>query len=572
MKNPINKSLLWLTYLLSPIYRWLGVDLAQLKAILAAKLIIDDRRATGLYKVRRQNQTSETSNATLFTMLMSMLTGLFLCVSFMLSDDVTRMTLYFGMFGFLLAMFLITDFSDILIDTKDNLIILPKPVSGITFTVARLLHIWIHLVKIVLPLSLSGFLFTLFSRGIMGGFSFYICIFFLTLLTFTFVNAIYLMIVGLFSPGKLNSIISSLQIIFSVIMYASFQLLPRIMDQAEIESLVMQKSWWTWLIPAYWFAQAWNFMFTLSLQDDAVLGLCLSIIIPVVGIWMVVRYLAPAFFRKISLIYSDVSIQQGKRKSKSETGQQGISSLLASLFGKSVMEREAFRFTWKMTGRARDFKMKVYPQVGYLLVLLVMFSFRSWKQLMLIDTSFTEIHDSRMIILILSMIYFSVFIFMGAVLQLPFSEQFRSGWIYFIAPVENPGLIIRGAIKACLIKFLLIPICFLTIFGLSIFGWAIIPNLIFGFGNLLLMCVGFSWLAMNKLPFSIPLKDQRKGTLTLRNVFMLLILPVFVLPHYLLFNHPVFLLILSVITWTMGLVGLYYTRHISWNYMKGIEA
>ena len=38
----------------------------------------------------------------------------------------------------MLAMFLITDFSHILIDVKDNFIILPKPVSSQTFLVARL--------------------------------------------------------------------------------------------------------------------------------------------------------------------------------------------------------------------------------------------------------------------------------------------------------------------------------------------------------------------------------------------------------------------------------------------------
>ena len=75
MNKQINRFLLWCFLLPAGIYRRFGADMAQLRAILETKLIIDDRTATGLNKIRNQNKEGDTSTATLFTMLISLLMG-----------------------------------------------------------------------------------------------------------------------------------------------------------------------------------------------------------------------------------------------------------------------------------------------------------------------------------------------------------------------------------------------------------------------------------------------------------------------------------------------------------------
>ncbi len=570
MKNPVNRVLLTLFLLPAWVYKKMGVDMDHLKAILTTKLTMDDRRATGIYKNRAQRRDKEISTATLFTILIALIMGVSILVTFMLRDDLTRMTIYFACFGFVLSMFLITDFSDILIDPKDNYIILPKPITAATFAVARLIHLLCHIMKIVIPLSVPGFLAIWISRGIFGVLGFIVCIPLLTLFTFFVVNAAYLLIIRFSSPAKLNSIITSMQIVFSVILYGSYQVLPRLLDQREMENMVLYTSNLFWLVPTYWFAKAWMFFHTLSIQPDVMLGVLLSIGVPLTGLWLVIRYLAPAFFSKLSMIHADVSSEKSLKKKATTQRSAGsdIAAKMALIFTGVGLEKEAFLFIWKMTGRSKDFKMKVYPQVGYMMVLLFLFGFRSWKHIALVNTAHFYVDDSQAILFILSIIYISSFIFMGAMLQLPFTENFRAAWIYRISPVSQPGPIFRGAIKACLSKFFLSIALVVTILAILLFGASILPNLLFGFGNVFLMCSLFSWLAMDRLPFSISIKNQVKGEIASRNVFMLIALPLFGIPHYFLFNHPVILCSISVVTIPSAAVILHFTKNISWKYIK----
>ena len=129
--------------------------------------------------------------ATATTMLISLVFGIMYLFVFVMDDDLNRLTLYFGILAFMLAMFLITDFSHILIDVKDNYIILPKPVSSQTFLIGRLLHIIIHVSKIIVPMALPGWIGIWISRGLWGAVVFIPVMMLLTILTFAVVNALY---------------------------------------------------------------------------------------------------------------------------------------------------------------------------------------------------------------------------------------------------------------------------------------------------------------------------------------------------------------------------------------------
>ena len=570
MKNPINKILLWLFLLPTGIYQKLGAHIPHLRTILRYKLIMDDRGATGMYKLRKRNPEKEINTATLLTMFLSLVMGSFLLMIFFLKDDLTRMTFYFSAFSFTLGLFLITDFSEILLDPKDNYILLPKPISARTFTVARLLHILIHITKIAVPLMIPGIIAIAISRGITGEIGYLVCAILLTLFTFVLVNAGYLLMIRIFSPRKLNSIIATVQIVFTILLYASYQILPRLMDQEDIENIVLKPIAWLWLFPVYWFGKAWVFLYSFSFEPDLIIGLLLILILPVVGIWVMIRYLAPAFFRKLSLIQADVSIEKKTEKQTqlSTSSSKGLTKKMAAFLTKKGLEQQSFLFTWNMMARSREFKMKVYPQIGYWIVLLVLMTFRSWKAILLQGVDETFLENDKLIIIILSLIYFTSFIFMGGVLQIPYTENFKAAWIYFISPLNEPGLIMRGSIKALLLKFFIPLVAILSMAGVIFLGPGIIPNLFFGFSNVFLTCVILSWLAMDRFPFSIPLKNQARGSVTARNFFILFAVGFFGIPHYFLFRHPIIMSCLAVITLSIAWFFLYYTRTISWKNIK----
>ena len=77
----------------------------------------------------------------------------------------------------MLSATLISDFTSVLIDIRDNAIILPKPVNDSTVIVARLLHIFIHICKIVVPMSLPGLVMMIVEYGPGGGLLFFLMVF-----------------------------------------------------------------------------------------------------------------------------------------------------------------------------------------------------------------------------------------------------------------------------------------------------------------------------------------------------------------------------------------------------------
>ena len=568
MNNYINKFLLWCFLMPSGLYRKFGADVTHLKAILTYKLIIDDRTATGLYKARSGSRGGDSSRATLFTMIISLVMGFMFLFVFAFEENLTRMTMFFSFFGFMLAMFLITDFSHILIDVKDNYIILPKPVTSQTFLLARLLHIVIHVMKILVPMSLPAVIGIWISRGVWGAIVFIPMVALLTMLTFALVNAVYLLIMRVFSPAKINSIITSVQIGFSILLYGSFQLLPRIINTSVIEQVDLSDIGLMWIFPSYWMALGWICFYSFANGANLIIGAVLSVVVPLLSVWVMVRFLAPSFFRKLSMISAGTP---DDAKTKPDTREiihdkTGFLAKVAGLFTHAGIERESFLFTWRMTGRSRDFKMKVYPQVGYLVVLFVMLFIGHSDRM---DPDSMTLLTSRMKFVILSVIYLSCVIYMGAVYQLPYYDNFKASWIYFAAPLRIPGLIISGALKACFVKFFMPVVVTLTVVGIFLFGMTIVPNLLFGLGNVFLVGTLYSWVVMDRLPFSVSPKLVAQGQTTFRNIFMLIALPIFALPHYFLFNFPVVLCIIAIVSISTGWMVLRYTKSISWGYVNG---
>ena len=52
-----------------------------------------------------------------------------------------------------------------------------------------------------------------------------------TLFAIFFINAVYILILKITSPEKFKTIINYVQVGFAVVMFASYQILPRMMDQ-----------------------------------------------------------------------------------------------------------------------------------------------------------------------------------------------------------------------------------------------------------------------------------------------------------------------------------------------------
>ena len=194
---------------------------------------------------KQYQQQAEVNNSTRKTMWAAFFMGLILLFSLLAGHDaLTRLTMYCTLFIFMLCMTLITDFTTMLIDTRDNLILLPKPVSDKTFLLARLLHIGIRVSLLLMPMALPGCIAFVLMEGLWVLAPFLLVVLLMTIFSIFLINALYLLILKLTTPDKFKSIITAIQIIFAVLVFASYQLFPRLMSSDVMRNVNLDAIFW----------------------------------------------------------------------------------------------------------------------------------------------------------------------------------------------------------------------------------------------------------------------------------------------------------------------------------------
>jgi hypothetical protein len=492
---------------------------------------MDDRRVSAVAQARRKKNAKPVTMATVGTMLVSLLMGLLFLFSFSFGANlVTQLTFFYTLLFFMLSMTLIADFTSVLIDVRDNMIILPKPVNDSTFVVARLLHIFIHICKIVLPMSIPGIVYMVMNTGVLAAIVFFFIILLVTAFVIFFINAVYISILKITTPKKFQNIISYLQIVFAVIMYGSYQVFPRMIDRLHMNELDLATKKWTSFYPMYWFANTWNVLINGGNTSQVIFAI-LGLLTPIVSVWVVVKYLAPSFNNKLAMISG--SGEEGEKPvvKKNEKG-VSFSDRLSNWLTSSSPERMGFRFVWKMTSRSRDFKLKVYPTLGYMLVYAIIMFMNSR------DLSIEEFREdaTKGKILIISALYILSLLLVTAIGQVIYSDKYKASWIYYTAPLARPGEVIAGGAKAVILKFYIPIVVVVTIVGIFISGISILPNIILGLLNEVLIACILMYVSNKMFPFSLHQANSKKAGSIFKSLLVVIISSIIALGHYLIYS------------------------------------
>lgn len=541
--NFIDKFFLWLVMLPVSVYQKLGVDMVQLKAVLIAKLTMDNRRPASFGGLRRSGkEKKEMSKATLVTMGGALMMGLIMLYTFGVGVDMlTKLSMYMTMFLFMICITLITDFTSVLIDVRDNLIILPKPISDRTFVTARLLHITIRTSVVVVPMTLPGLITAAVIQGPAIILPFILMILLMTLLGIFFINAIYILILKITTPVKFQSIIGSIQIGFVVLLMASYQLMPRMVQSSTFANASISEIPFMQFYPPFWFADACMLLSGTGFSAESMMSLMLSIVVPILSIWLVVRFFAPSFNRKLGMITGGTAEQSAPVKRKEGTRKTAFLERLAGWLTKPGAEFAGFVFAGRMIGRSRDFKMKVFPSIGYIIVFAGMMLFRG--------NSFAALAiGAKVAPMLLMVIYMSSMLLSTAMIQLPYTDKFKASWLFFVAPIKKPGLVISGAVK-CVMTLFFVPLALvLVVLGLVLQGPSILPNLLLGCLNVLVIGSIIAYIMVKQLPFSTSQEGATGGSTFIRSMLLLILPGAFGLVHFFLSGFQWVILLLLLIT------------------------
>lgn len=523
----MNKLLLRLVMFPSKLWQGMGADIEQLRAILTVKLKMDDRKPLNFGRQQSSNKKAKFTSA--LTVLVSFFSGLIYVLPLLLSltNTVISLTLFYTLFIFFLTFTLITDFSSTLIDTRDKHILFSKPINDRTIFLARMLHIFIYLFRIILPMSLPGWITFGIIKGWKGALLFPFPLLLMLFIVLFFVNAIYMVLIKLTKPAKFKEVINYFQIAFSIIFFASYYLLPRFLDEDSWGKInVWDFEWMRWL-PSYWLAAAWNWVLP---SRDVLPGTnylaVLSIIFPVLCIWVTIKYLAPNFIHNISAL-DGVETEKDKRELKGAKKGK-LYNFFAHSFNRTDAAKAGFIMTWLQTSRSRTFKMRVYPLFAYVPIYFAYLLFTGGEDK---EEVWSQLPQSDKYLMLL---YMSAFVLLQSLNYMTLSDQYKAAWIYHSAPLEKPGFVMAGAFKAMWVKYFLPFISLISLFVLYVWGAAKILDVVLAITNVTLFAVCIVRIAYRNFPFSMMEQmNNTGGKAIFRVLFTFLLISALGFGHYL---------------------------------------
>ncbi|HMQ61533.1 MAG TPA: hypothetical protein PKE06_12745, partial [Flavilitoribacter sp.] len=195
---------LFIIRLLKPLWKRLGVNYDQLKALMEARLLMETRRR----KTWQQNKSSNSGGSSWLIYLSFFFIGGGALAAIIQFDHVgSGLTLYFLIWMVFFSVTLISDFTEVLIDVRDNYIVLPRPVNDRTISASRLMHIVIYLAGLTVPFMLPALIYMAVMFGITGVLIFIFLQLLSELMVVFGINLIYLGILRFASPARFRDMI-----------------------------------------------------------------------------------------------------------------------------------------------------------------------------------------------------------------------------------------------------------------------------------------------------------------------------------------------------------------------------
>jgi ABC-2 type transport system permease protein len=519
----MTSTLLKLLDFFKPLFQMQGVDYDQLRTIVGIKLEMDNRRVSAY----RYQQTESANAAFAWTFVIYFIFGGFL--SFMLAfvpSILFAYTIYHAYLMVMITMTLISDFSAVLLDTSDNTIVLPRPISNKTFYAARATHIMIYIGLISLALTTVPIVVTFVKHGVIVGLAMLATTLLTVLFSVALTNGLYLFLMRFTSEERLKNLINYFQIGMAIFMMGGYQILPRLFSDEIVENLSVTAPWWSVLIPPMWMAVALQTISDWNLNWISITNLVLAITMPVL-VWKAVnQYLTPYFTQKLADLGTSSS-KQSEKKAQQYNSINARGSALAT----TGLEKASFNLASFGFARDRKLKLRMYPAFGYFVVLAFILLFRSKEKTQTVFQYLSEIGETQMH---LTAIYACIYVILTAAYEIHYTDDFKAAWIFQSAPIQKPGELLIGNLKAILVRFFLPLYGVASILILSIWPASVIIDLVFGFFVCFFLMLLFGIIGDKHLPLSLPSNTRAQGSSMARAILAMLVIVGVGFGHYFL--------------------------------------
>lgn len=547
--------------LFESVYEALGVNYPQLRHIVAVKLTMDNRRTR--LTASGEAQIKESNYSFVWTLAIQFLFGCFLLIFLFVSKPLLAFSLVYAMAMFVMSMTLITDFSSVILDSADNLIILPRPVDSRTFLAARNTHIFLYLSSITLALLLPCTLGAGVLFGPLTGFAFAFLGLFSTILVVFLTNLLYLLLMRFTSEERLRNLINSTQIVLVFFMMGGYRLVGRFVNTELLKQSISGSSeWWHYLLPPIWFGHLMDAITSLTFNTEKGIYLGLSVIAPVV-VLLALNGSSKLFNSRMA----GMDVAQRDTATAAAPHHSGWLGKIAAVVCRNPTEQGAFELVWHLMARDRKFKLRVYPGLFYLLLYFPVFILGgTGNKSLLVEIQDLGQSPGAMVFLL----YFCFSSLNTLTQGIKSTEDIKPSWIYTIAPLEEPGRIMAGAFLAILCRFMLPITVILALIGTSIWGIGMLDDLLFA----LLVVINIELLMAvsqpNHLPFTIEIKEKQGGAFV-RGILWLICMSLVGLAHWGMISlSPWFVTALTPLMLVLLVFVFRRYRQLDWSKVYGL--
>lgn len=478
---PLPHGLRWVRVLQPWLIR-LHVNYPQFCLLIATKFSLAAREKAGLSATKRKLSKHPLRVSFLFNLLIGLVLMLTMIIPMPLITSLSSYTsLLFVMFFFTM----LTTYSSLILDPKDRRIFGARGVSDRTLNAARIVTVGLFMGMTMGALGLPGLVILTLQRGLLVGFAMLLSSVLLALFSLQLALLFYLLVLRFFDGERLKNALNIIQILMVIGLYLAAQL-PNLIANSGLAtvklSLPTHFVWWylpalpVWFIGLPLLAAGTVNPLSLTLTGLSLFG--------TIALVLVYVHWADRFEQYLEKL--DQNDDTVRRPSRYLTATR-------RLLCHRREEATYFTLGWRLTTNEREYKLRVYPQLAYGLLLPVIMAF-----------AFVQRMSARQAAYFVPYLGLSLaFAAPMAIINLAFSHQPEAMRIFQFVPLATPGLLLRGILKALFARLFAPLVLGLGLLGLILTGWhGLLPLVMaLAFNYAAIMCFG-RMMAPKTVPFA----------------------------------------------------------------------
>jgi len=524
-----------------------SIDFDALVTILKLKLTLDDRKPSVSMGAENSKQKLTGMKANL---LMQAFVGLFLGFFMFLPLDLFyKVSVVVSMDFFFMIMYMISDFSSVLLDVRDKNIIMTKPVNSQTMNAARIIHIVYYMLMMFLALNLASIVIGVIKHGVLFLLCYLFMMFFLSFFIVFLTTILYSVLLNRFNGEKLKDIINVFQIVLSVVTIIAYQLMGRIFEFVNL-NIQLSIKWWSYLLPPAWFAGLFKVVVDRDFSIHFLIMASLSVLVPLALGTLLIKSILPKFENYLSKLQIEDGVFVRKDDFRSRFKER-----VYQIITHDNTERAFMRFTDYNLSRDRRLKLMIYPNhtMSFIFPFIMLLPMIQGKDSIM--AGIASLNGSAAYITL----YLTLTFFITNFEFIQYSENYEAAFIYDSFPITNKRVIYKGAMKAYYIKYIFPGMLFLSVMFTLLCGVKALSGIIFiNIISILLLTLRVNNFAM-ELPFSKAIGTTANKNLGMTFGFMG-IAGVFALVQFFILKDS---FLLTGVACILAVLAIYLNEHLS---------